>query len=214
MTVISHHIPTPFIRAYAAGSLSHGYSMVVAAHVSQCDECRARLEAEEIAGGAVLDAISPEMPQDGTDPLREQVLSSLDAPPPQDIARPRSGIFPGPVMQALGGRAPKWRPLGGGIRQSILHADASGTARLLQIPPGEAVPDHGHKGVEMTLVLQGSFSDETGHFGVGDVEIADEELDHTPVAGTGLPCICLAATDAPLRFHSFLPRLLQPIFRI
>jgi len=54
-------------------------------------------------------------------------------------------------------------------------------------------------------VLRSSFSDGTGHFDVGDVEIAEEELDHTPIAGTGLPCICLAATDAPLRFHSFQP---------
>ena len=46
--------------------------------------------------------------------------------------------------------------------------------------------------------------------GVGDVEIADEALDHTPVADAGAACICLAATDAPLRFRSFLPRLLQP----
>lgn len=214
MTVISHHIPPAFIRAYASGSLSHGYSLVVASHVSQCDECRARLEAEEIAGGAVLDTLGTGGAASTADPLRDRVLSALDGPPPADVARPRSGIYPGPVMQALEGRAPKWRALGGGIRQSILHADGSGSVRLLQIPPGEAVPDHGHKGIEMTLVLQGSFSDETGHFGVGDVEIADEELDHTPVAGNGLPCICLAATDAPLRFHSFLPRLLQPIFRI
>jgi putative transcriptional regulator len=76
------------------------------------------------------------------------------------------------------------------------------------------VPDHGHNGIEMTLVLQGSFADETGTFGVGDLEVADEELEHTPVAGEGLPCICLAATDAPLRFRTLMPRLLQPLFRI
>lgn len=63
-------------------------------------------------------------------------------------------------------------------------------------------------------MLQGSFSDETGRFGVGDLEIADEELEHTPIADVGDACICLAATDAPLRFWSFVPRLLQPLFRI
>ena len=45
-------------------------------------------------------------------------------------------------------------------------------------------------------------------------EIADEADQHTPVAEAGCDCICLAATDAPLRFRGMMPRLLQPIFRI
>ncbi len=93
-------------------------------------------------------------------------------------------------------------------------AGETGSARLLYIPPGQGVPDHGHNGLELTLVLQGSFTDETGSFGTGDLEIADQTLDHTPVAGPDAPCICLAATDAPLRFRAFMPRLLQPLFRI
>ena len=104
--------------------------------------------------------------------------------------------------------------MGLGVRQSILATGAHGTVRLLYIPPGQAVPDHGHNGLELTLVLQGSFSDETGRFGVGDVEVADEDLEHTPVADGGPPCICLAATDMPLKFNSFVPRMLQPLFRI
>ena len=51
-------------------------------------------------------------------------------------------------------------------------------------------------------------------FGPGDVEIADEADQHTHVAEAGCDCICLAATDAPLRFRGMMPRLLQPIFRI
>jgi putative transcriptional regulator len=101
-----------------------------------------------------------------------------------------------------------------GVRQTILSSGREGSVRLLHIPPGQAVPDHSHNGLELTLVLQGSFSDDTGRFGVGDLEIADQALEHTPIADAGLPCICLAATDAPLRFNSFLPRLLQPLLRI
>jgi len=79
---------------------------------------------------------------------------------------------------------------------------------------GIAVPDHGHRGTELTLVLQGAFTDSTDHFGPGDIEIADEDLDHTPIADDGMDCICLAATDAPLRFRSLMPRLAQPFLRI
>jgi len=76
------------------------------------------------------------------------------------------------------------------------------------------VPDHGHRGTELTLVLQGAFRDEVDRFARGDIEIATEELEHTPVAEAGEPCICLAATDAPLRFNSLVPRMLQPLLRI
>ncbi len=212
MTTITHHIPEHLIRAYAAGSLPHGFALVVAAHASVCDECRARLEAEELAGGEVLEGLAPSANGEGD--LLAGILAKLDTPPAEEPDYAPSGIFPAPVMQALGGQPPRWRALGAGIRQSILNADREGSARLLYIPPGESVPDHGHNGLELTMVLQGSFHDETGEFLTGDVEVADGDLEHIPVAGTDSPCICLAATDAPLRFRSLVPRLLQPIFRI
>ncbi|MEQ8255670.1 MAG: transcriptional regulator, partial [Roseovarius confluentis] len=37
---------------------------------------------------------------------------------------------------------------------------------------------------------------------------------HTPVAEVGADCICLAVTDAPLRFRGFIPRIAQPFLRI
>jgi len=211
MSAIEHHIPDDLIQAYVAGSLGHAFSVVVAAHVSMCDTCRARLEAHEAAGGVVLDELSAAAV--GGD-LKDRVLAALDAPVEEEPVHGPSGIFPGAVMAELKGRPPKWRALGNGIRQNILSAGDEGSVRLLYILKGEAVPDHGHNGLELTLVLQGSFSDETGRFGVGDVEVAREDLDHTPIAGMETPCICLAATDAPLKFNSFLPRLLQPMFRI
>jgi putative transcriptional regulator len=144
---------------------------------------------------------------------RARMMAALDTPPPAPAPR-GSGVFPAPVMAELQGRPPHWRMLGGGIRQQILSADRDGSLRLLYIPPGKAVPEHGHGGLELTLVLQGSFADGEGAFQRGDVETAHDDIDHQPVAGLGAPCICLAATDAPLRFHAMLPRLLQPIFRI
>ncbi|MCB0073297.1 MAG: cupin domain-containing protein, partial [Caldilineaceae bacterium] len=131
--------------------------------------------------------------------LKSNVLARLDAPAEPEPAHGRWGVFPGPVMAELKGAPPRWKPLGMGVRQSNLAAGRRGSARLLFIPPGQAVPDHGHNGLELTLVLQGSFSDATGHLGVGDLEISDQDLQHIPTADPGAPCICLAATDAPLR---------------
>lgn len=211
MTAITHHISDHLLDAHVTGNLPHAFSVVVAAHLSLCDACRARAEAAEMLGGALLDRVSPRAMSAGA---KDRLLAALDNTPPPPGAITRSGIFPAPVMQALDGQPPKWRMLGGGIRQQILSADREGSLRLLYIPAGRAVPEHSHGGLELTLVLQGSFSDSEGRFGVGDVETASDEVDHQPVAEMEGPCICLAATDAPLRFRAMIPRLLQPLFRI
>lgn len=211
MTSIAHHIPDHLLQAYAAGTLHYAMDMVIATHVSMCDDCRARLAAHECAGGAVLEeARSVGVSQD----MRAGVLAALDAPCAMVPPRRASGVFPAPVMEALSGQPPKWQKMGAGVRQSLLHADKAGSVRLLYIPGGQAVPDHGHHGLELTLVLQGAFSDEGGRFGVGDVEVADDSVEHTPIAEIGPACICLAATEGSLRFNALIPRLLQPFLRI
>lgn len=212
MNTISHHIPDHMVRAYVAGTLNPAFSLVVATHVSMCDECRSRLESEEAMGGAVLDGLAPKSEIEVD--LLASVLDRLDEPAPEEAPNEAMGIYPGPLTTALNGKDPRWRSLGSGIRQMIIHSDEEGSARLLYIPAGKAVPDHGHNGEELTLVLQGSFSDHTGRFARGDVEVADDDIDHTPIAGAEADCICLAATDNPIRFHSLIPRLLQPLFRI
>lgn len=211
MSAITHHTPDSLIAAYASGNLSQPYSLVVAAHISLCLECRASYEAHQTVGGTFLETSKTELVSEG---LKAGVLDLLDEPFEAQKTYQRSGAYPGPVMEALKGKPPRWKRLGMGTRQSILSSGPDGSVRLLYIPPGQAVPDHSHNGLELTLVLQGSFHDETGRFEVGDIEIADQSLEHTPIAGMGAPCICLAATDTPLRFASLIPRLLQPILRI
>lgn len=212
---IRHHLSDQLLLGYAAGQLPEAFNLVVATHLSLCDDCRARSEAFDAVGGALLeDAEAPEM---GRSSLAD-TLARLDRQPQVARSSPRraAGVFPAPLAEYVGGdlAAVRWRRVGGGVRQAILPTGKDARARLLYIPAGTAVPDHGHRGTELTLVLQGAFSDAYDRFGRGDVEIADEEMEHTPVALAGLDCICLAATDAPLRFRGWLPRLAQPFLRI
>ena len=212
--MIRHHLSDALLMAYSAGQLPEAFNLIVATHVSMCDECRARLASYDCVGGALLDDASPvEMGAGSLAATMARIRSG--APTARSVPR-RQGIFPGPLAEAVGGGldAVRWRSVGGGVRQAILPTGAGATARLLHIPGGVAVPDHGHRGTELTLVLQGAFRDETDRFGPGDIEIATEELEHTPVAEAGVDCICLAATDAPLRFNALIPRLLQPFLKI
>ncbi|MCX7561137.1 ChrR family anti-sigma-E factor [Sulfitobacter sp. F26204] len=211
MNAITHHSPDSLLAAFAAGVLEHPFALVVASHISMCLDCRATFEAHLAIGGAVLESGATAVLSSD---LKGATLSQLDHPVTPRPEYGRKGIFPSPVVEALKGQTPRWKSLGMGARQSILSQGSEGSVRLLYIPPGQAVPDHSHNGMELTLVLQGSFSDSTGRFGVGDLEVADHSLEHSPKADDGAACICLAATDAPLRFAALLPRLLQPLFRI
>jgi putative transcriptional regulator len=211
----THHIPANLIAAYAAGTLSEAYSLVIACHVSLCDSCRADLEAYESLGGEVLErgagtALAPDALQ-ATMALIQATPVDRAAPPPR-----KPSAFPAPLQDYAGAtpEAVRWKSIGGGVRQAVLPCKGDATARLLYIPGGKAVPEHGHNGLELTLVLQGAFSDSVARFARGDVEIGDGDLEHQPIAEAGEACICLAATDAPLRFRSIMPRLFQPFIGI
>lgn len=213
MKTIKHHLTDELLMGYAAGTLPEAFNLVVATHISMCDQCRATLGAFEEVGGALITQ-QDQVPM--SDSAWTNTLALINSAPKTAIPARSRGVFPTPLQDYVGGdlKAVKWKPLGMGVRQSVLKTSKDATVRLLHIPAGSAVPDHGHRGTELTLVLKGAFRDETDRFGPGDIEVANEDLEHMPVAEIGEDCICLAATDARLKFNAILPRLAQPFLRI
>ena len=211
MAPIKHHLNDALLMAYSAGTLPEAFNLVVATHISMCDDYRARMESFDSVGGVMLGACdSVALKPDSLDETLAMIMGM-----PLDRTRPEpkpKGLFPQPLQDYVGGDLDRieWKKLGGGVSQYLLDTSRNATVRLLHIPAGKAVPDHGHRGTELTLVLQGAFLDGSDRFARGDIEIADEELEHTPVADVGEDCICLAATDARLRFNKLIPRIAQP----
>ena len=58
-------------------------------------------------------------------------------------------------------------------------------------------------------MLAGSYTDELGQFARGDMAETDDEIVHEPVSDPGEDCICLIATEGPLKFESVIARLFQ-----
>lgn len=210
-----HHHPTDAtLLTYAAGALGDGLSLVVVSHLAYCQVCRDAVAGGEVIGGSMLEAIAPENLAGAT---RERVLALLDGA--DGIAPPRAAQTSDPALPAPLGRwlgrnlaAVPWRRLGPGLHQFDVvpagHA-RSAKARLLRIAPGRWLPRHGHAGTELTLVLAGSYTDELGHFARGDISETDDAIVHQPVSDRGEDCICLIATEGPLRFESMIARLFQ-----
>ena len=55
MTEIKYHLTDGLLMGYATGNLPEAFSLVVATHISLCDECRARLGSFEAVGGALIE---------------------------------------------------------------------------------------------------------------------------------------------------------------
>ncbi len=215
MGTINHHLTDALLMSYAAGTLDEGFSLVVATHISMCDDCRARAQSFEEVGGALVEECEEvALSEDALD----ATFALIDVAPKAEAPRLATNghVFPLPLQDYVGGDLEdvRWRSIGGGVMQAVLKTNGADKVRLLSIPGGTAMPDHGHRGLELTMVLQGAFEDDDEYFGRGDVEVADEDLHHTPVAVAGETCICLAATDAPLRFKGLVPRIAQPFLGI
>lgn len=215
MSTINHHLTDALIASYSAGTLPEAMDLIVATHISLCDECRAALGAQDAVGGAVLERAATEEVSDASLAGALAMIRGAGRPATPQAPR-RDPVLPAPLLEYVGGSMDdiRWRPLGMGVKQAVLRTKGDAKARLLRIPAGAAMPDHGHRGIELTMVLKGAFSDEDGHFARGDIEIAHEDVHHTPVADTAEDCICLAVTDAPLRFRGIIPRLVQPFLGI
>lgn len=212
---IRHHLSDPILLAYSAGELPEAFSLVVATHLSLCDECRARAGAFDAIGGNVVEDCAADMADETMEAALARITGLPQARPAKAAIR-KAVDLPAPLADYVGGGldAVKWRALGMGVRQALLPTEKGASARLLFIPAGQEMPDHGHRGTELTLVLRGAFRDGAERFGPGDVEIADEHTSHRPVAEAWGDCICLVAADAKLRFSGLIPRLTQPFFGI
>jgi putative transcriptional regulator len=221
--MITHHPTEEFMVAYAAGTLDEANSLAIAAHLTLCPACRDDIAAYEALGATLIEelpeaAMAPQALAATLERVRQESRPSASVSSLQPSSHaPRSSIMlPAPLQHYVGGDidAAKWQTLGPGIRHMPLIASEGVTARLLRIAPGRAVFDHSHGGSELTLVLNGSYLSQGERFARGDLEVADENVNHRPVAGMEDVCICLAVTDAPLRFDSWIGRLMQPFIGI
>lgn len=218
---VHHHPSDELLLDYATGSLHEGWSLAIATHLALCPACRKQVDGMEAIGGALLDQETSDEQTAGDDASFDALMRAIDAAPETETAAPPTAgeraVLPAPLRQYAGGDvdALNWKRMGIGVSQVLIPVAESGvTARLLRIDPGIRVPAHTHRGLELTVVLSGAFADHAGLFGPGDIEEADETVTHQPIATSDAVCICLAVTDAPLRFRSLTVRLAQPLLGI
>jgi putative transcriptional regulator len=209
----TYHPSDELLVAYGAGSLDEAASLLVATHLALCPRCRAEVGRVEALGGAVIETLPPS--DLGADALAS-ILARLDQlPEPIMPRRPTAALsgLPSPLRDYLPTTsmdALPWKRLAAGIEQAILLQARGIRARLLRIGAGIVVPEHGHGGMELTMVLQGGFADLGRGYARGDVAMADQQVVHSPMADGGETCLCLAVTDGPLKLTGLVGMLVNP----
>ncbi|WAC71736.1 ChrR family anti-sigma-E factor [Roseateles sp. SL47] len=212
---IRHHPADDLLLAYAAGSLSVGIALVTQIHLELCSSCRARVSMLEALGGVVLE---DQPPVAMADDALARVLARIDA---QDAAEgadsagvrrvaappplPMGAVWPKALAHCS---ATRWRWLGPGMRWSRVTVPDAPQANvfLLRIGAGKYLPQHTHRGTELTQVIYGHFHDGRALYGPGDFDLADGDVHHQPVVQDGSECICIAAVDGRLNFDGFIAR--------
>jgi putative transcriptional regulator len=208
------HLPSDeTMLAYAAGTLSSAQRLVVETHLALCEPSRAWAATLEDIGGLLIEDIEPVEMSDGA---LDRILAGIDAVSAEsEIAATDAEIasFPEPLH-----RYPMtpWRKAGRGtlIRRVLTPEDGDHRVIMFKIDPGRKMLQHTHSGQELTCVVSGSYSDEGGRYGPGDFEEAGDEISHSPVIDSDVPCICVVALTGKVKLEGFVGRLLQPFVQL
>lgn len=214
---------------FAAGRLCPQEELLVSAARQLNPDIRARIAQFEALGAQAMCAAEPAPVQadclakvmekiGGCTPVKacspESKSPCPDAPAELDIP----GTVYALITALCASQPQRWRRMKRGVSHMELHLAVATPVRkklqLMKLAPHQATPPHGHGGTEITLVLQGSFTDSLGTFQKGDVVVlTDPQLIHQPQAGDE-GCICLTLTESLLRFRDPFTRVMNAFWRV
>jgi putative transcriptional regulator len=185
-------------------------SVLVESHLELSPRNQSFVHDLEALGGILLDQ-GQSVPLKDRDARLAAILAD-DAPPPVRV-RPQmqpDPVFPTALRRFIGRpfSEVRWTSKLPGLRE--IRLDCGGAeVSLMWLKAGHAVPSHTHTGREAVLVLRGGFSDLYGRYDRGDVAVADELVDHKPVADDDEDCVCFVVQEGHLKLTGLLGRIFQ-----
>lgn len=223
--MISYHPDSRFLTDFATANLPLAEAVCVSAHLEFCGKCRAHVQQLTDIGGHMLSRLEPvAVSADSFEALMARVSTAgtpTSSPASEPLAtaevpaRPLAGAFlPRSVRRLTSGSLDKlrWVQLGKALRVAPLQvADAERETAIYDIRAGGKMPEHEHRGEEITVLLQGSFSDADGSYIRGDFVVRHAGEAHQPTATQDMDCICLVCLERPVRPRSLLYRMLEPL---
>ncbi|MGB0495678.1 MAG: ChrR family anti-sigma-E factor [Kangiellaceae bacterium] len=201
---MNYHPDIDFLLKYSSGQLEPALTVAISLHIQNCKICREQIAQLEEVGGATLESIEQD---EINDDLFRHLLEEVNNLPIEQSVTPFEEFaiaeLDRPLVQQLSERDYSnldWQKVTSKIsKATIAMNDSHFEVELLKFSPKAKIPKHTHIGKEITVVLEGEFSDKDGNYQAGEFIVKDSSEEHQPLAGDE-GCVCLAITDAPLKF--------------
>ncbi|GLX84605.1 anti-ECF sigma factor ChrR [Thalassotalea loyana] len=221
--MIKHHPSEELLASYVEASLPVSVSAAIAMHIEMCPHCAAKVETltdqraeacfevndEQINESSTGTAEFGELDYDAMiGEITEQNDVATHSVPEQKTLniKGKSVVLPRAISNIP---TTGWSNIGKLSRARFQLDEGKVRSSLLNIEPGGSVPEHTHKGYELTLLLSGSFKDDMGEYVAGDFIMLDGEHTHHPVSEEG--CLCFTVSDDAQHFTQGINKLLNPI---
>ena len=207
-----HHPDINTLTEFATGTLDPAQAIAVKAHLHFCPHCRQQVQQLEQLGGILLEQSEPA----ALEHLNfDSLMNTIDQLPPERLPAQSNEALPGVVVSLLKRKPLVWRKFTGGLKEATLNAGPSKhEIALHKIKASGRVPKHDHDGMEITVVLQGSFSDEDGLYQAGDFLIKQPGQVHQPVSACNEDCLCLSVLQGPVRLTGLMGKFINPFIRL
>ncbi len=223
--MIKHHPTDDLLYAYSAGELSSSLSVVIATHCEMCPVCRHQVERyinqlanDNLTAESELRATAANTDSFSSDSSFENMYKAIVAETEAPLVEAKQLITDSDQISDVSGfvlpdtlknlTLSKFVNVGKISRARIALNEEPVRTSLLHIKAGGKVPEHTHKGYEITLLLDGTFEDEMGEYSPGDFIILDGKHKHHPVSKDG--CWCLTVVNDSIKFTNGVNRVFNP----
>lgn len=212
--MISFHPTQLQLIEFVEGNASPAMALVVSAHADMCPLCKKHINVIEsrIAERAIESGVSEcdfgsmmsditKLPvADGFSIPRKEQTIELDG---RQFTLPRA-------LRKYVNKTGNFSHLLGNLWQAPVDLGPMGKANFIYMQKNGRVPEHTHRGSELTLVIDGEFSDGISNYDTGDFILMNNTNTHAPHSEAGEGCLVFSIVDAPLHFTSGVARLLNP----
>lgn len=216
--MINFHPKFTDLQAFSAGNSSPALALMISAHVDMCPQCQQ--DCMDIQSELADELFAQPSSLAPLDSQYLSMMSNITELPIANTAGTEANMtsieLDGKFFElprALGRHINKtgnWSRLVGKLWQAPVDLGDIGKANFIYMEKGGRVPEHTHKGTEMTLVVDGQYGDGIAEYDCGDFTIMNNHNKHLPHSEADNGCLVFTIVDQPLHFTSGIARLLNP----
>lgn len=223
--MLHNHPSDNTLLEFSAGNLPTAIALCVSTHLSHCPCCKNKISEYNVLGGSFLkNTIEPEPVKFTFNELMNKIDQSDSAADdiPEVLKTQQDKIKTAfenshrinekVITKLLKVNEPlNWRKISRDLHEAVLTTGQSTHEVCFhKISKGGKVAQHDHTGLEITVVLEGSFSDESGTYVAGDFIEKYPGETHKPRATQNSDCLCLTVVEAPVKVSGFMGKVVNP----